>query len=189
MTVDAENRAANDVQLAALLGRCAQADGEALRSLYDSVSPILFACLVRMLRRRAVAEEALQDVFVTIWQRAGQYRPERGRALAWIMAIARYRAIDLLRRERFAPEFVPQDSDAYDASSEHVDESNSWAPRTALFEHCFGLLAGEQRKCLELAFVGGSSHADIARIMNSPLGTVKTWIRRGLQSLRACFES
>jgi len=189
MAVDAENRAANDAQLAALLGRCAQADGEALRSLYDKVSPILFACLVRMLRRRAVAEEALQDVLVTVWQRADQYRPERGRALPWIMAIARYRAIDLLRRERFAPEFVPQDSDAYGASSEHVDESNSWAPRTALFEHCFGLLAGEQQKGLELAFVGGSSHADIARIMNSPLGTVKTWIRRGLQSLRACFES
>ena len=189
MTVDAENRAANDAQLAALLGRCAQADGEALRSLYDRVSPILFACLVRMLRRRAVAEEALQDVFVTIWQRADQYRPERGRALAWIMAIARYRAIDLLRRERFAPEFVPQDSDAYGASSEHVDESDSWAPGRALFEHCFGLLAGEQRKCLELAFVAGSSHADIARIMKSPLGTVKTWIRRGLQSLRACFDS
>jgi RNA polymerase sigma-70 factor, ECF subfamily len=189
MNAEAENRVVNDEQLAALLGRCAQADGEALRNLYDRVSPLLFACLVRMLRRRAVAEEALQDVFVTIWQSAGQYRAERGRALAWIMAIARYRAIDLLRRERFAPQFAPQDSDAYGASSEHVDESDSWAPGTALFEHCFGLLAGEQRRCLELAFVGGSSHADIARIMNSPLGTVKTWIRRGLQSLRACFES
>jgi RNA polymerase sigma-70 factor (ECF subfamily) len=189
MTVDAENRAANDAQLAALLGRCARADGEALRSLYERVSPILFALLVRMLRRRAVAEEALQDVFVTVWQRADQYRPERGRALAWIIAIARYRAIDLLRRERFAPEFVPQGSDDYGASSEHVDEGDSWAPGTELFEHCFSLLAREQRKCLELAFVAGSSQRDIARIMNSPLGTVKSWIRRGLQSLRTCFES
>ena len=188
MTAEAENRAANDAQLAALLGRCAQGDGEALRSLYDIVSPILFACLVRMLRRRAIAEEALQDVFVTVWQRADQYRPERGRALAWIMAIGRYRAIDLLRRERFAPEFVPQGPDDYGAPSEQVDESDSWVPGTALFEHCFGLLASEQRRCLELAFVAGSSHGDIARIMNSPLGTVKSWIRRSLIRLKGCMD-
>src|ERR1700683_766329 len=92
-----------DAQLQSLLGRCASADGAALQRLYELVSPMLFGCLIRMLRRRPLAEEALQDVFVPIWQRAGQYRAERGRPMAGLTSIARYRAIDLLRHERAAP--------------------------------------------------------------------------------------
>jgi RNA polymerase sigma-70 factor (ECF subfamily) len=95
-----------DEQLQNLLDRCAAADSGALQRLYDLVSPILFACLTRILRRRALAEEALQDVFISIWQRAGQFSTTRGRPMAWMMSIARYRAIDLLRQERNAPALV-----------------------------------------------------------------------------------
>jgi RNA polymerase sigma-70 factor (ECF subfamily) len=83
-----------EIELAQLLQRCAAQDSVAFRTLYDKTSPILFARLLRMLRRRAVAEEALQDVYVRIWQRAAQYEPGRGRALAWMVTIARYCAID-----------------------------------------------------------------------------------------------
>src|SRR5215471_18311180 len=96
-----------DEQLQALLDRCAAADSSALERLYELVSPVLFACLTRILRRRALAEEALQDVFVSIWQRAGQFQSARGRPMAWMVSIARYRAIDLLRHERLAPVAVP----------------------------------------------------------------------------------
>jgi len=177
-----------DAQLTALLRACAAADAAALQRLYELASPLLFACLKRMLRRSAVAEEALQDVFVTVWQRAGQYRPERGRPMAWLMSIARYRAIDILRRERFAPAFVV-DLHEQALEPEAAEQSHSWLPGAALLERCLALLSDEQRRCLELAFVGGNSHEGIARMTGNPLGTVKSWIRRALQSLRACLES
>src|SRR5690349_24096455 len=89
-----------EIELAQLLQRCAAQDSAAFRILYDKTSPILFARLLRMLRQRSVAEEALQDVYVRIWERAAQYEAGHGRALAWMGPIARYCAIDLRRRER-----------------------------------------------------------------------------------------
>jgi len=178
-----------DEQLTTLLGRCASADGQALQRLYQLTSPMLFACLTRMLRRRAVAEEALQDVYVTVWQRAGQFRPERGRPMTWLMSIARNRAIDLMRREHLAPVLaleVPERTTEAEAPDEPGPEPLAGA---ALLERCLALLTPQQRQCLELAFVGGNSHADIARLVGSPMGTVKSWIRRGLQSLKTCLGS
>lgn len=179
----------DDEHLVALLHACAGGDGGALEQLYRRVSPALFACLLRILARRSLAEEALQDVFVTVWRRAGQFRPERGRPMAWLIAIARYRAIDLLRHERTSPTLVANLPDQADIAAEPVDEPMSWLPGGALLERCLALLTHEQRRCLELAFVGGNSHGDIARLVGTPLGTVKTWIRRGLKTLKGCLES
>src|SRR6185437_17038444 len=89
-----------DERLSGLLDRCAAGDSGALQALYELASPLLFGCLTRILKRKALAEEALQDVFVSIWQRAGQFEARRGRPRAWLMSIARYRAIDVLRAER-----------------------------------------------------------------------------------------
>jgi RNA polymerase sigma-70 factor, ECF subfamily len=176
-------------QLQELLGRCAAADRGALQRLYELVSPVLFACLTRILRRKALAEEALQDVFVSIWQRAGQFQAARGRPMAWMMSIARYRAIDLLRRERLAPVAVAEVPERGQPVEDSPDDEAPWLPAPGLLERCLALLTERQRYCLELAFVGGNSHEDIARLTGSPLGTVKSWIRRGLQSLRQCLES
>jgi RNA polymerase sigma-70 factor, ECF subfamily len=186
-TVSSEH--AHDEQLTELLRRCASADGVALQRLYTLTSPMLFACLTRMLRRRAVAEEALQDVFVTIWQRAGQFRPERGRPATWLMSIARNRAIDLMRREHLAP-VLALDLPEHPLEAQATDEGAADPfPGGALLERCLALLTPQQRRCLELAFVGGNSHMAIARLVGSPMGTVKSWIRRGLQSLKACLEA
>ena len=187
----AESPTEFDEQLQSLLGRCAAADADALRRLYALVSPILFACVARILRRRALAEEALQDVFISIWQQAGQFSALRGRPMAWMMSIARYRAIDLLRRERFAPLLAAEmhERRSIDAESESEGGSAAWLPTSELMERCLDLLSDIQARCLELAFVDGSSHEDIARLIGSPLGTVKSWIRRGLRSLRQCLES
>ena len=163
----------------------------ALQRLYELVSPILFASVTRILRRRALAEEALQDVFISIWQQAGQFTAVRGRPMAWMMSIARYRAIDLMRRERFAPMLVaqPPEHRAIDAEPDSEVSSAAWLPSAELMKRCLGLLSDQQTHCLELAFVDGNSHEDIARLIGSPLGTVKSWIRRGLRSLRQCLES
>src|SRR5262249_25143320 len=178
-----------DEQLQSLLSRCAAADARALERLYELASPLLFAALTRILRRRSLAEEALQDVFVSIWQRAGQFRASRGRAMAWMMSIARYRAIDLLRHERSAPVLVPDLPERGESADDSQEAAAPWMPAGGLLERCLGLLTGQQRNCLELAFVGGNSHEAISRLTGNPLGTVKSWIRRGLQSLRQCLES
>jgi RNA polymerase sigma-70 factor (ECF subfamily) len=185
----AESKTQFDEHLRSLLDRCASADAGALQRLYELASPILFAALTRILRRRALAEEALQDVFVSIWQRAGQFSAARGAPLAWMMSIARYRAIDLLRHERSAPLLVPELPEMTTSDTDAGDESVPWMPAEGLMERCLALLSEQQQRCLELAFVGGSSHEDISRLTGSPLGTVKSWIRRGLQSLRQCLEA
>jgi RNA polymerase sigma-70 factor (ECF subfamily) len=187
----AESPSEFDELLQSLLGRCAAADSNALQRLYELVSPILFASVTRILRRRALAEEALQDVFISIWQQAGQFTAVRGRPMAWMMSIARYRAIDLMRRERFAPTLVAElpERRTIDAEPDSEVSSAAWLPSAESMQRCLALLSNQQAHCLELAFVDGNSHEDIARLMGSPLGTVKSWIRRGLRSLRQCLES
>jgi RNA polymerase sigma-70 factor (ECF subfamily) len=191
MTLTAESAIEFDAQLQRLLDGCAAADSGALKRLYELVSPILFACVTRILRRRALAEEALQDVFISIWQQAGQFTATRGRPMAWMISIARYRAIDLLRRERFAPALVAElpERRAIDAAPDSEVGTSAWGPSAELMERCLALLSDSQTECLQLAFIDGQSHEDIARLVGSPLGTVKSWIRRGLRSLRQCLES
>jgi|ERR1022692_389850 RNA polymerase sigma-70 factor (ECF subfamily) len=191
MNPPAESPTEFDDELERLLNRCAAADSQALQRLYALVSPMLFACITRILRRRAVAEEALQDVFISIWQQADQFTAARGRPMAWMMSIARYRAIDLLRRERFAPTLVAQPGEyrTIDLEPDSEGSSAAWLPSVELMKRCLALLSEQQAKCLELAYVEGNSHDDIARLMGRPLGTVKSWIRRALQSLRQCLES
>jgi RNA polymerase sigma-70 factor, ECF subfamily len=186
----AESPTEFDELLQSLLGRCAAADSNALQRLYELVSPILFASVTRILRRRALAEEALQDVFISIWQQAGQFTAVRGRPMAWMMSIARYRAIDLLRQERNAPALVADLSERRELGAEPESTGTAaWLPADELLERCLALLSDRQTHCLELAFVSGNSHEDIARLTGSPLGTVKSWIRRGLHILRRCLES
>ncbi|MGO9935703.1 MAG: sigma-70 family RNA polymerase sigma factor [Steroidobacteraceae bacterium] len=190
MNPAAESPAEFDEQLQRLLDRCAAADSLALQRLYALVSPMLFACVTRILRRRALAEEALQDVFISIWQQAGQFSAARGRPMAWMTSIARYRAIDLLRRERFAPILaVSPEYETVEAEPDSNGGSANWLPSGEAMKRCLKLLSEQQAHCLELAYVGGNSHEDIARLTGNPLGTVKSWIRRALHSLRECLES
>src|SRR5678815_4174988 len=172
-----------EIELAQLLQRCAAHDSAAFRLLYDKTSPILFARLLRMLRRRSVAEEALQDVYVRIWERAIQYEAHRGRALAWMVTIARYCAIDLMRRERLT--LVGDDALAEVADESGGEPAAFEKPNN--FDYCIQQLPDNTRRCLTLAFVEGRSHDEIARLTTSPLGSVKSWIRRGLLSLKQCL--
>ncbi len=175
-----------EIELAQLLQRCAAQDSAAFRTLYDKTSPILFARLLRMLRRRSVAEEALQDVYVRIWQRAAQFEAaSRPRA----RLDGDHRA--LLRHRPHAPR-------AHDAGLRRCAgrDSPTSPPRKPggiekpnNFDHCIGQLNDNTRKCLTLAFVEGRSHDEIARLTTNPLGSVKSWIRRGLLALKECLSS
>jgi RNA polymerase sigma-70 factor (ECF subfamily) len=174
-----------EIELAQLLQRCAAKDTAAFRTLYDKTSPILFARLLRMLRRRSVAEEVLQDVYVRIWQRAAQFEVNRGKPLAWMVTIARYCAIDLMRREHLT--LVSDDAIAEVADESAADHGGVDKPNN--FDFCIEQLNDNTRRCLTLAFVEGRSHDEIARITTNPLGSVKSWIRRGLLALKECLST
>ena len=184
------NRTLDNRQLEDLLRRCAARDAAALRELYGQTSAQLLAVLIRMLHTRAAAEDALQDVFIRIWQQAGQYEEFKGRAISWMVSIARYRAIDLIRAAR--PMMVLESAELAGAEQLQVegpaDRAEFGATRAAL-RRCLELLAQAQRQCVQLAYQHGMTQEQIALAENQPLGTVKTWIRRGLQSLRKCMDT
>ena len=153
-------------------------------------APILLAVLLRMLRRRDVAEDVLQDVFVKVWQQASQYDQGRGRPLAWLVSIARYRAIDLQRAHR--PTVVIDEEQAMHEPQFQVagpaEGAEALAAGSALMR-CLELIAAPQRRCIVLAYADGLTHDQIARSVGEPLGTVKSWVRRSLLSLRRCLDS
>ena len=172
----------DNLELEALLSRCARQDHKALEELYKRVSPHLLALLLRMLRSRDLAEDALQEAFVRVWRQAGQFEARRGRALAWMVGICRYRAIDMLRGR--------QDWVGLEAVSEGsvaAARPESTLTQRAL-ERCLSLLSGEQRHCLVLAYQQGLTQDNIATSLGYPLGTVKSWVRRALSSLRRCLD-
>lgn len=181
---------ADPALLAALLARVALGEGEAFESLYALAAPVLLAVLMRMLRQRDFAEDVLQDVFVKVWQQAGQYDQSRGRPLAWLVSIARYRAIDLQRANR--PTVVLDEEAAAREPQFQVagpaEGAEAMGASSALMR-CLELIAAPQRRCIILAYADGLTHDQISRSVGEPLGTVKSWVRRSLASLRKCLTS
>ncbi len=177
-------------ELEALLARCAAGEAAALEALYARAAPILLAVLMRILKKRDLAEDALQDVFVRVWQGARQFDAIRGRPLAWLVSIARYRAIDMQRASR--PVLALSDDSLSLEPQLRVSgpaESTELLGSGGLLMRCLEQIAAPQRRCLVLAYQEGFSHSEIARAVGEPLGTVKSWVRRSLLSLRRCLES
>ena len=180
-------------ELTALLAGIAGGDQRAFAALYERCSPHLFALLLRMLRRRDWAEEALQDCFLKVWQKSETYAPDKGAPMTWLMTIARYRALDLIRMKR--PEFSDSDLESEDGQSveQAADPSEDPARRAAeqeglgMLERCMKGLEPEQRDSVLLAFYEGYTHSELAKRLKAPLGTVKSWVRRGLQKLQDCL--
>lgn len=173
----------DNAELEVLLARCSRQDARALEELYKLVAPLLLGVLLKILRTRDRAEDALQDVFVRVWRQASQFEAHRGRALAWLVSIARYRAIDLQRGQR---DWVTLDEVPEPSTTSNRPESSLTERALA---SCLELLTGEQRRCIALAYQQGLSQDHIAVSIGHPLGTVKSWMRRGLLALRQCMES
>ena len=179
---------ANEDTLATLLSRCALGDQQAFERLYRATSSKLFAVALRILRRQDWAEEVLQEAFVNIWNHAPDYASEKAAPLTWMTHIVRNRALDWLRR--------PQREDAVgdEVQSAWIDESASLFERLALardavaLNGCLERLEAKQRQMIALAFWHGLAHSELAQHMQQPIGTVKTWMRRGLAMIRKCLE-
>jgi RNA polymerase sigma-70 factor (ECF subfamily) len=184
------------------LSRCALGDRQAFRQLYEATSPRLLGVVAQMVGRGALAEDLLQDVYVRIWKAAGQYRAGAGSPMAWMAASARYRAIDHLRSRGARPEVAISDLPLHVGSEDGDDDPTHRLPDpgagpAATFEarseaeavqRCLGALQGSQQQSISLAYYQGLSHGEIAVHLGAPLGSVKTWVRRGLIALKACLE-
>jgi RNA polymerase sigma-70 factor (ECF subfamily) len=184
--------AVNDpVLLSNLLARIGRGDEQAFGELYRHTSSKLFGVAVRTLGRRDWAEEVLQDCFVKIWQHAADYGAERSQPLTWLTSIVRNRCIDWLRRPR--EEAMPEDEEGQPLI-ELADEGPGPLMRlldtedAAWLARCMEKLVARERQSVALAFFYGLSHAELAEHLAQPLGTVKTWVRRGLDRLRDCLS-
>ncbi|GAC1603534.1 MAG: sigma-70 family RNA polymerase sigma factor [Ramlibacter sp.] len=168
-------------------------DGEAaLRELYDLTSSKLYGVALRVVGNREWAEDALQEAYLNIWRIAGDYRVSLSPPMAWMGVIVRSRALDFLRRR--ASERADAALELDDAISETVagdspdpmDTTQASEQAWALHE-CLRKLEAKQREVVSLAYLRDLSHSELAEQLKLPLGTVKTWIRRGLDQLRGCM--
>jgi RNA polymerase sigma factor (sigma-70 family) len=171
-----------------LLLHTSQGDRQAFQQLYHELSPHLYAVALRMLRQRDAAEDIVQEVFVTLWHAAGQYDTRRGSVRTWLVTITRNRCIDRLRRKPIATEDYDEDllitPDHHNPLQQVEDEDDR-----ASLHGCLDQLNDQQRQCIALAYFDGLTHQEVSAQLDVPLGSAKTWIRRGLDVLKRCMEA
>jgi RNA polymerase sigma-70 factor (ECF subfamily) len=182
-----------------LIGRSAQGDHAGFSQLYERTHTHLFGVAVRILGNGQAAEDVLQEAYVSIWKNAHGYRREVGgqaiQPMTWLIAIVRNKALDALRvRTRRKESELPQedalsDDTAQPAAGSHPSAMQmlEQATQALHIDGCMQALEGSYRQSLALAYYQGLSHSEVAAHMGAPLGSVKAWIRRGLEKLKGCL--
>ena len=166
-----------------LLGKVAVGDRQAFEQLYSATSGQLYAVSLKILGRKDRAEDALQEAFIRIWHNAGEYTPGRGTVLTWMISIVRYRAFDLIRYHKVRGE---EDLDNTEFSAED-DLHEQSSEQNSQLDNCLKELETQQQQAIHLAFFRGLTHQEVTSHIESPLGTTKSLIRRGMQSLKRCL--
>jgi RNA polymerase sigma-70 factor (ECF subfamily) len=171
-----------------LLVAVSREDRDAFQQLYCAVSSRMYGLCLKLAGHRDLAEEALQEAFIQIWHRAREYHTDRGLPLGWMMSIARYRTLDMMRarkvRHNSGEQHLEQMADGREGP---LDESLRSAGEAQL-TGCLDELSDAQRDSILLSYYKGLTHDELARALSTPLGTVKSWIRRGLIALKRCLE-
>ena len=171
-----------------LLLSVARQDRQAFQLLYGQIAARMFGLCLKLAGQRELAEEALQETFIQIWHHAGEYHSDRGTPLGWMMTIARYRTLDLMRsrkvRQTAGDEHLEQVEDQRAGPLDHSLRNAGSARLTGCLEE----LSDVQRDSILLSSYRGLTHDELAEILSSPIGTVKSWIRRGLMALKRCLE-
>lgn len=176
-----------DDPVAALIAKCATADRAAFRALYRDTSAKLMGVLLRMLRERAEAEDALQEVYTRVWLRADRYDPAKGRGMTWLIAIARNLAIDRLRAR---PDNHSDDGlDLVQDSAPRAETRLVAQGEARRMADCFDTLEPERAEAVKGAYLNGLSYLDLASRHAVPLNTMRTWLRRSLLKLKECLET
>ena len=186
------NAESPDTHLIALIDRVAQADESALKELYEMTSSKLYGVAVRVVSNKSWAEDVLQEAFINIWRIAGDYKASLSPPMAWMCLIVRSRGLDFLRRRTSDRADAVQELD--DVLSDTLEGDSANPMDTALageqawaLHQCLSKLDNKQREVVSLAYLRDLSHGELAEQLKLPLGTVKTWIRRGLEQLRGCM--
>lgn len=183
-----------------LLSRVALGDRRAFEALYLSTCDALMGVILRINGDRAHSEEILQEVFMAVWKSSGSFNAHVARPMTWLISIARNRAIDHHRRKAVEPaplsRYVPQDDSGEDVDLLETVADPSDGPLELLdrassvhsLQRCMDGLTVKQRSSIALAYYDGLSHVEVAGRLSEPLGTIKSWIRRGLLTLRDCLD-
>jgi len=186
--------------LATLLSRVAMGDRAAFQRLYNSTASTLLAQVMRIERNQASAEDILQEVYVKVWRSAAGFDIRLSKPQTWLGSIARHCAIDHIRRRQAQPQTlsstVPGDEgeDDRDLLQDFVNdqpgpaEQMEQSSEAQALRHCLGVLSAQQSQAVALAYYQGLSYGEVADHLRQPLGTVKSWVRRGLLALRSCLE-
>jgi len=190
---DAAKSLERNARLAALLGKVALGDQAAFAELYAQTSSHLYGVAVRILRDGAAAEEILQEAFVSVWHHAGSYEAAKSQPPTWLAAIVRNRCLDQLRRRELDTITMHTDDDngrefeLPSADPTPVEMLLAGAEAQSVRD-CVDTLDAGQKQAIALAFYQGLSHAELADHLREPLGTVKSWVRRGLEKLKRCLD-
>jgi RNA polymerase sigma factor (sigma-70 family) len=176
-----------------LIDRVAQRDEAALKALYDLTSSKLYGLSMRVVGKAEWAEDALQETFLQIWRSAGDYRASLSPPMAWLGLIVRSRSLDYLRRRsaeriHLTDEIDDAMSDTLEGDSPNPMDTTLASQQAWALHQCLGQLENRQREVVSLAYLRDLSHGELAEQLSLPLGTVKTWIRRGLDQLRTCMS-
>ncbi len=177
----------SEAEIAVLIQRLALRDRAALAQLYNAVSPKLFGVCLRILRDRPDAEDALQEVFIKVWQRADRFSLVGTSPVGWLVAIARNHCIDRLRSRK-------PSGDSLDAAHEIADTGPDPEARTVLIgegrriDRCMRELEADRADAVRSAYVEGLSYQELAERYSVPLNTMRTWLRRSLLKLRECLD-
>ena len=176
------------------LARVALGDRAALRKVYEATSAHLFGVALRILNRRELAEDVLQEAFVNVWHGAGSYQASQSQPMTWLISIVRNKALDHLRAgQRHAAESLDEAGDDHAALQVADERPNPMqllmsAADALSIRGCMDAIEASQRQCLALAYYHGYSHSEVAQHLQAPLGSVKAWIRRGLERLKKCLD-
>lgn len=173
--------------VAQLIARCAAADRVAFRTLYRDTSAKLMGVLLRMLKERAEAEDALQEVYTRVWLRAARFDPAKGRGMTWLIAIARNLAIDRLRAR---PEAASDDGlDTVQDATPRAETRLIAKGEARRMADCFETLEPDRAQAVRGAYLDGMSYLDLAARHGVPLNTMRTWLRRSLLKLKECLDA
>ncbi|THF50693.1 sigma-70 family RNA polymerase sigma factor [Allorhizobium terrae] len=173
--------------VAVLLTKVALRDRTALAELYRKTSPKLFGLCIRLLKDKTEAEDALQDIFVKIWQKAESFAASGHNAMAWLSAIARYHCIDKLRVRAPIAHDIDEHWDIADTAP-NPEQATSLRSEGKRIDRCMEELEASKARAVRAAYVEGASYQELADSLGVPLNTVRTWLRRSLLSLRECLE-